>query len=70
MNFQKLITDLESVGMSQAEIATQIGVTQGRVNQVKNDDKAGFRGAATVALILIHTQRCPEVQPGTGQAAA
>ena len=58
MDFQKLITDLECVGLSQAEIANQIGVTQGRVNQVKHDAKAGFRGAATVALIALHAHKC------------
>ena len=34
-NFAKIIAELQSVGMTQKEIATQIGVTQGTISQVK-----------------------------------
>lgn len=57
MNFQRLVTDLESRGLTQTEIAGLIGVTQGRISQVKNDAKSGFRGLATVKLIELHAAR-------------
>ena len=58
MDFQKLINELQGAGLSQADIARRIGVTQGRMSQVKRDSKAGFRGAATVALIALHAEKC------------
>ncbi len=60
MDVHKLIADLEEKGMSQADIAREIGVTQGRVNQVRNDPKAGFRGQATVKLMQLHASMYPQ----------
>ena len=62
MDMRKLILELEEVGMSQADIAREIGVSQGRVNQVRNAEniEVGFRGAATVKLLALHAVKLPQ----------
>lgn len=57
---QRLLRDLLGWRLTESDIAREIGVTQGRVNQVRNDPKAGFRGQATVKLMQLHASMCPQ----------
>jgi len=57
-----LIRNLLDTGMTQAQVAVAIGVTQGAVSQVLNSGgKRGFGFTAGNALIHLHSQRCPSV---------
>jgi len=57
--WHNIIRALLNTGMTQAQIANAIGVTQGAVSQVLNaPGKRGFSFTAGSALIRLHSQRC------------
>lgn len=58
---RELIKDLMASGMTQADIANEIGVTQGAVSQVVNDDKRrGFRFDVGYRLLQLHMSKIKE----------
>jgi len=60
-----LIRNLLGTGMTQAQVAAAIGVTQSAVSQVLNaGGKRGFGFTAGNALIYLHSQRCVPATTG------
>ncbi|HEX8894427.1 MAG TPA: helix-turn-helix domain-containing protein [Terriglobales bacterium] len=59
MNWSKLITELLASGMTQAEIADRIGVTQSAINQVLHQGRQkraqrGFKFEPGMKLVELH----------------
>lgn len=52
--WNKLITDLESSGMTQEEIGNAVGVTQGAISQIKNIESREPSYNVGVKLIALH----------------
>lgn len=58
---RELIKDLIASGMTQADIANEIGVTQGAVSQVVSDAKRrGFRFDVGYRLLRLHIKKAQE----------
>lgn len=57
-NARELIKELTASGMTQTDIANEIGVTQGAVSQVVNDSRRrGFRFDVGYRLLQLHASR-------------
>ena len=69
MKWARLITDLETVGMTQAEIAAQTGCSQPYVSQLKSGDRAKPGYEVGSALESLHRRRCQRSKPGRRSAA-
>jgi predicted transcriptional regulator len=60
MDWKKLISDLVASGLTQAAIASHIGVTQGAISQVLRADpdaRRGFKYEPGRKLIALHAER-------------
>lgn len=62
--WHNMIRDLLNAGMTQAQIAHEIGVTQGAVSQVCNSDgKRGFGFASGSKLLALHAKTVSPKEP-------
>lgn len=58
INTAEIIRDLIQSGMTQSDIAKEIGVTQGAVSQVANSQgRRGFRFEAGYRLLRLHEKK-------------
>ncbi|WP_104656494.1 transcriptional regulator [Ralstonia insidiosa] len=71
MDWKRTISELIADGMTQAQIADEIGVTQGAVSQVYNSDsqRRGFRYEPGQKLIALHERRFGSRRSATPEAA-
>lgn len=65
--FSTLVSDLVAAGMSEADIATQVGCSQASINRIKLGKQRRIGAVFADQLRVLHRERCP-ARYSTGDA--
>lgn len=60
MDWNKIIVEIKATGMTQEEIAYDIGVSVGALSELLNGKINEPRWSRGDALLSLHARRCPE----------
>lgn len=57
MDAKALLADVRGTGMTQADVATALGITQGNVSKLERGQIKDFKSAVFVKLLELHQQK-------------
>lgn len=57
MDAKALLADVRGTGMTQAEVAIALGITQGNVSKLERGQIKDFKAAVFVKLLTLHKQK-------------
>jgi predicted XRE-type DNA-binding protein len=57
MDAKALLADVRGTGMTQAEVAIALGITQGNVSKLERGQIKDFKSAVFVKLLELHQQK-------------
>ena len=58
MDSRKLLEEVRSTGLTQAEIAKELGILQASVSKLERGQTKELRGGAYARLLALHTRVC------------